>query len=99
VIKYRRLPCRQFEAPLGSVSLAPDRVNERPVARHIPYSDARPLPIRSLYGPLEGVAAEWTRAGQIESPRERLPAVAPHDLPERERKGPLDAGGRGNRRG
>src|SRR5689334_8913858 len=47
--------------------LTSHRIDERSVAGHVPHRNARPLPIPCLRGPLEALAAEGLRAGEIES--------------------------------
>src|SRR4051812_12773876 len=79
---------------VGLGSLSADRVNERSVACHVPYRNARPLPVLRFHIPPEGLAAERRSAVQIESLRECLRAVAPYDFSKGEREGPANTGRR-----
>src|SRR4051812_29433028 len=85
-----------FTRPLSRISgftpnpLTADRIDERSVACHIPHSNARPLPIPGLRGPLKCRTAEWPGLGQVECFGEGLLAISPHDLTEREGESPLN---------
>src|SRR5712664_902745 len=74
--------------------LAPDRVDESAVARHIPYGDARPLPAARLGSPLEGLAAEFAGVRQLDDVAVRGLTVAPDNLGEPKREGPDRANAR-----